>query len=53
MCKIPVIEPVCAVMAPCRNTFSVNNPNPGLVSPYSNPLDNPLKSPSLAFNDIS
>ena len=33
ICTIPVNEPVVAVMAPLKNTFSVNNPKPGLVFP--------------------
>ena len=31
--SIPVIEPVVAVIAPLKNTFSVNNPKPGVVLP--------------------
>ena len=51
--NLPVMEPVTAVIAPCRNTFSVNKPKPGFVSPNNNPLLNPLKSPNRAFNSTS
>ena len=30
---LPVNEPVVAVIAPCKNTFSVNNPKPGDAFP--------------------
>ena len=50
---IPVNEPVCAVIAPCKNTFSVNSPKPGDAFPYNNPLLSPLKSPSLTFNSVA
>ena len=48
---IPPISPLVAVILPVKNTFSLNNPKPGFEP--TNVLDNPVKSPSLAFKSIS
>ena len=47
----PPISPLVAVILPVKKTFSLNNPKPG--DEPTNPLDNPDKSPSLAFKSTS
>ena len=47
----PPIWPLLAFILPVKKTFPLYNPKSGLEP--TNPLDNPDKSPSLAFRSIS
>ena len=47
----PPIAPAVEVILPVKNTFSLNNPNPGLEP--TNVVEIPDKSPSLAFKSTS